>query len=523
MNDRGVLVCGAGPVGLTVALELARHGVRPRIIDRNDGPTDLSKALIVWRRTLKGLDAEVPFENFIRGHRMPSAGRLFSRGKEIACIDFEEGEPASPPALPIGVLVPQSDTERILIDALKTHGVEVERKTCLESFNAVEEGVDVTIESSTGSEEGRVGWLIGCDGGRSTVRHRLGIDFPGATSDRSWLISDIEIKDDSNPTEIRIEFSSEGTVAIFPVGEHRWRVIADLGEQTFESDPTLADVQRVLDERTATGWKATTAHWLSRFGVNERQVTQYRHGRVFLVGDAAHVHSPAGGQGMNTGIQDALNMAWKLALVMRGGAADSLLDTYQSERHPIGEHVVEGSARLLKAASVSNKLAQAARNTIVHLAMGVPAIRHRFRDALAEDDLHYRHGHLIDGSGTKRLCSGDILPNTLVEVDGELASVYSLLRGSSATVLVVGASTPHGIPERFGLDDAGLPIEVRRIGVGGDAVDSQGTTSRLLGGDGSIVLVRPDAVVATMTHSVEAISAWITDRLISEPNQQESE
>jgi hypothetical protein len=254
---------------------------------------------------------------------------------------------------------------------------------------------------------------------------------------------------------------------------------------------------------------------MSRFTVNERQVKQYCHGRVMLVGDAAHVHSPAGGQGMNTGIQDALNVGWKLALVMRGGAEPSLLETYHDERHPIGEHVVQGSARLLKAATVSNKLAQAARNTIVHFAMGVPAVRHRFRDALAEDDLHYRRSRLVDGSGTKRLQSGDVLPNTLVEVNGELVSLYHLLRGNCATVLVVGPSTPYGLPDRFGIDDAGLPIDVCRIGPGGDALDSDGNTSRLLGGKGAIVLVRPDGVVATMAHSVEAVSVWIADRLLA--------
>ena len=218
---------------------------------------------------------------------------------------------------------------------------------------------------------------------------------------------------------------------------------------------------------------------------------------------------------MNTGIQDALNVAWKLALVMRGGADPRLLQTYQEERHPIGEHVVQASGRLLKAATLSNKLAQAARNTIVHLAMSVPAIRHRFRGGLAEEDIHYRDSLLVDGSGTRRLQSGDVLPNTLIEVDGELVSIYSLLRGHCATVLVVGATTPLGIPERFGLDDAGLPIEICRIGPGGEATDPDGITAGLLGGNGSIVLVRPDAVVATMAHSVESIAAWITDRLVT--------
>ena len=173
MSQCGVLVCGAGPVGLTAALELVRHGVRPRIIDANDGPTEFSKALIVWRRTLKTLDAAVPHEEFLEGHNRVESARLSSGGREIALLDFNEVQ-TSEESIPTGVLIPQSATELILVDALDEHGIQVERKTRLTSFKQLGDGVEVTLESDEGSEQSRGDWVLGGDGGHSMIRKGLG-------------------------------------------------------------------------------------------------------------------------------------------------------------------------------------------------------------------------------------------------------------------------------------------------------------------------------------------------------------
>ncbi|MCH2160764.1 MAG: FAD-dependent monooxygenase, partial [Phycisphaerales bacterium] len=278
-------------------------------------------------------------------------------------------------------------------------------------------------------------------------------------------------------------------------------------------DPTMEEVQEIIRTRTTTGWTVTAAHWLNTFVVNERQVEQYRHGRMMLAGDAAHVHSPAGGQGMNTGIQDALNVAWKLALVMRGGAADSLLDTYQGERHPIGKVVVEDTSRLARIATIQNPLARVARNTMAHLALSIPAVRKRFRDMLTEDNLHYRKGPMADGTGSRGLRSGDALPNELLEIDGQPATLHRLLRHAGAVLLAVGDSVPEGLPARFGDGEAGFPLEVVHVGPGGRVQDSGGRMRKLLGGDGGLVLVRPDGIVATIGHSPEEITNWLERNL----------
>ena len=224
MIDCGVLICGAGPVGMTVALEQVRHGVKPRIIDANKGPTDLSKALVVWRRTLEVLDPVIPFERFMEEGSVLQEVHLRDGHREIATIHPNEGEPASPPAFPPGILVPQSRTERVLVEALERHGVRVERGTRLTSFNPVGEKVEINLENNEGIEQGRVDWLVGCDGGHSTIRKGLGVPFPGETSGHVWALADVEIEQSFDPSHMRIELGKNGLVAMFPIGSNRLRV-----------------------------------------------------------------------------------------------------------------------------------------------------------------------------------------------------------------------------------------------------------------------------------------------------------
>ena len=512
MARKKVLICGAGPVGLTAALELARHGIRPRIIEVNDGPTELSKALVLWRRTLKVLDTEIPFERFLEHHGPMKSARLVSELKDLRTIDLTEDQ-VSESAFPTGVLIPQSDTERVLIEALRGHGVEVERGRRLSHFTASDTGVACTIQADDSMEQFEADWLIGCDGGHSMTRHGLGLSFPGMTRDQDWLVSDVEIVAKADSSQVRIEFNRSGVVAIFPIGHGRWRIMAELvGDHGVPEIPTAADVQRILDQRTRTGWKVGEPHGLSRFRVNERQVASYRHGRVFLAGDSAHVHSPAGGQGMNTGMQDAQNLGWKLALHLKGGTGDSLLDTYQEERHPVGHAVVRGSALLLKSATLSNPVACFLRNTLIRLVMSTRLGRHQFRRLLSEESIQYRAHSLADGSVLGRVRSGGTLPDGVIELNGEDVSVHRLLRQSEATIIVVGDAPNEELPTNFGAGKSGFPITVRRLGPGGDAEDRAGRLSGLLGGQGSLILVRPDAVVATVSRSAVDLQDWLDAR-----------
>lgn len=302
-------------------------------------------------------------------------------------------------------------------------------------------------------------------------------------------------------------------VAVFPVGADRWRVVADLGRSDDEApEPTLADVQRLLDTRTTLQWTATRACWLGHFKVNERQVERYRHGRILLAGDAAHVHSPAGGQGMNTGMQDAQNLAWKLAVHLRDGGDDSLIDTYHDERHPVGHQVIRDSARMLRMTMLTNRLARTARNSLVHPGMSTATVRRRFRAMISGDAIDYRAHRLADGTRVGDFRSGDPLPEFEVLVGGRPASLHHLLRGTAATILVVGPTIPSGLPGCFGVDGRGTTLGVRRLGVGGDAEDPDGICTKALGGTGRLILVRPDGVIATIVDTPDGVRAWMDSR-----------
>ncbi len=476
-----VLIVGAGPVGLTAALMMARHGTPVRIIDQNDAPTTLSKALVLWRRTLQVIDPVIPWEHFLDGHVKAERGLFFDKGRKIAELSFEHDEHG----LPAGVFIPQSDTEALLIDGLSKHDITVERQIGLSTFTRDDDGVSCTL--STG-EVLRTPWLIGCDGGHSTVRHTLGLEFPGETVDQCWLLADVLVDGDAPEGAAIIESGPEGPVAIFPVAKNRWRVIAAIESQEENStpaDPTLTDVQHVLSTRTSLDWQAREALWLTNFAVNERQIAEYVHGRVILAGDAAHVHSPAGGQGMNTGMQDAANLAWKVAIVMHNAASPSLLSTYQAERHPVGAAVVKDTGRMLKMAMITNPVLRAIRGTGIHLAMSIPALQRAVGSMITEEIVNYRKGPLaVKGHGTHR--SGDAFPDMPLE-DG-LAT--DLLRGHEAVLFSDAGDGPTT------LGSGGLPITLVRAP----------EITSACGGD---VLVRPDGVIAAIG---EDIGPWI-DRL----------
>ncbi len=384
-----VLVVGAGPVGLTMAGELARYGLAVRIIDKAAHRTDKSKALVVWSRTLELLDRAGCADAFVAAGWKVRAANIIAGGKPLAHVSFDEVASSYRYAL----MLPQSETERLLQEHLATLGVTVEREVEAASFTHDDSGVTAVLRNAQGHEETvAADWLIGCDGAHSTVRHGLGLPFEGETLKSDWVLADVHVSNYPFPeSEMATYWHQSGVLVLFPILPGRYRVLADLGvaQGRVPADPTLEQVQSLVAERGPPGLVLSDPIWLSGFRINERKVSDYRSGRVFVAGDAAHVHSPAGGQGMNTGMQDAFNLAWKLAMVCRGTGAPGLLDSYSAERSEIGAQVLKAAGRLTAVAVMKNHAAQSVRNLIGRLMLGFAPVRRAVVETMTEVSIGY--------------------------------------------------------------------------------------------------------------------------------------
>jgi 2-polyprenyl-6-methoxyphenol hydroxylase-like FAD-dependent oxidoreductase len=367
------LVVGAGPVGMTLASELARYGVPVRIVDQAAERTDKSKALVLWSRTLELLDrgggGSAPF---VAAGFKAEAVNIVAGDRAIGRVGM--GGVRSPH--PYALMLPQSETERLLPERLAGQG-----------------GVEAVLRHADGREEGvRAGWLVGCDGTHSAVRHGLGAPFAGETLDSDWMLADVHMCGYPFPdSEAAVHWHRDGVLVVFPISPGRYRVIADLPPSgaAHPPAPTLGQVQAVMDRRGPPGLVASDPVWLAGFRINGRKAASYRWDRAFLAGDAAHVHSPAGGQGMNTGMQDAFNLAWKLALVVRGACAEPLLDSYSPERSAVGDAVLKAAGRLTAVATLRNPVAQGVRNLVGHLVLGLAPVRRAIADTMTEVSIGY--------------------------------------------------------------------------------------------------------------------------------------
>ncbi len=396
-----ILIVGAGPVGLTLACELARYGVGVRLIDRSPEPTRTSKALVVWSRTLELMDRMGCTPAFLAAGLHARGATLRSGGQVLGGTRFTEI--ASP--YPFALMIPQAETERLLTEHLAGFGVAIEREVALSDFSQAAGAVTARLSHAHGREEVvSTSFLIGCDGAHSRVRHGLDLAFAGHAQGDEWLLADVRVAGPSAPPadEVAVYLHRDGPLVLFPIPGGRARVVATVGRLDPEHprpDPSLDAVQALVEARAGGGLRLSDPVWLSHFRIHERKVEAYRVDRVFLAGDAAHIHSPAGGQGMNTGMQDAVNLAWKLALVLRGEAAPDLLDSYSPERAAVGETVLRNAARLTAAATLTNPAAQAARNLALRALLGFHAVRDRMAATMSEIEIGYPDSFLSEGPG----------------------------------------------------------------------------------------------------------------------------
>ncbi len=481
-----VLISGAGPVGLTTAIALKRRGVDVRIVDKAAQRTDKSKALVLWPRTLELLDIQGGVERFLAAGSPALGARILADGRQLVQVSLETARSTYQYAL----MIPQSETERLLEERLESLALRVERGTTLTSFRDDGAGIDAVLTHADGRMETvRADWLAGCDGAHSTVRHGLpAVRFEGDTLPSEWVLADVEIDGDLPRHQMTICWTHDGVMVFFPIAGARFRVIADMGLTADAGadapPPTLEQIQSLLDRRGPPGLRARDPVWLSRFRINERKVRDYRHGRVFLAGDAAHVHSPAGGQGMNTGMQDAINLAWKLALVWHGQAAPELLDSYSPERSAIGEQVLRNAGIMTKVALTANPILRQLRSLAAGALGHLPVLQQRLVDQLTEVDLCYPDSPLTASprGASHHPAGGERAPDVPL-APGDFDRLHAVLATGRFAVLTIGGPAVD------------LPTTLAGLATAVHADTAPGYDA------GHVYLVRPDAYVAASTSS----------------------
>jgi 2-polyprenyl-6-methoxyphenol hydroxylase-like FAD-dependent oxidoreductase len=394
--DTDVLIVGAGPVGLFLANECARRGLRWRLVEARSSQSVHSKALAIFPRTLEIFDMAGLVGPFMETANRVTSVAVVAHGRRLAHMRFAPEE--SP--YPLIAMVPQNVTERLLAEQLQRKGGAVEYETVFVSATQNDDHVSVMLEQKGRRLELTAAFVVGCDGAHSTVRHLLNLPFEGAQYDASFLLADVQTNETLPADELQLCPSEFGPVAIFPMSATRRRIVATI--ENAEGDaPSLDFVQRILSQRAPAGIEARAIYWSSYFRIHHRQVAQLRVGRMFIAGDAAHIHSPFGGQGMNTGLQDVWNLVWKLDLVLHGRGNDRLLESYTAERRPVIKQVIETTDFLTRAMGTPNKLAQTLRDAVIPMVSRLAPFQHAFVQRLSELGIAYSGSPIVEGAGKR--------------------------------------------------------------------------------------------------------------------------
>jgi 2-polyprenyl-6-methoxyphenol hydroxylase-like FAD-dependent oxidoreductase len=513
-----ILIAGAGPTGLTLAIALRRYGVPVRIVDRAPAPANFSKALAVWSASLEALQGMEVVDRFLAEGKRLRALTIGDGPRELAVMKVGHGIDSP---YPFPLLLPQSRTEAILSERLAALGVEIERGAELAGLAQDEEGVTAMLRHGEDGrmEEVRSRYLVGCDGARSFVRQALGIAFEGYTEPQTFLLGDVIIEGGAlDHQSIYLWWHEGGTVALFPFEASTWRVFALRESDAGDKPPALAELQDLMDRHGPGGLRLADPRWLSAFRINERLAARYRDGRCFIAGDAAHIHSPAGGQGMNTGIQDAVNLGWKLAFALQGaGERELLLDSYEAERRPIAREVIKGAAQKLHLAFGASRIATLVKDVAVSIFGNIPAVQRKLQVELSETTLAYREGPLVAlGDPPRRPKRTDVGSRALDAAFTDPAT------GAAAALWTAISDGRHSLllfedEEHLALDGlaqgCGERLQILRFGPAADPEGRVRKRYRLR--RPGWVLIRPDQVVAARGEGsdVGALKRYI-DRVI---------
>ncbi|KAK4203031.1 FAD binding domain-containing protein [Triangularia verruculosa] len=488
-TDCDVLIVGCGPVGAALALELALHQVSFRIIDRLHGPSPTSRALIIQPRTLELFNRYGAAEELIPRGRILSGMAMCLDGKPAGVIALNQFK-AADTRFPLPLNISQAETERFLFESLSSRGISVERATTATSVVQDENGVTTTLQFHDGREElVRTKYVIGCDGARSSVRKAAeGMTFEGSSYPQAFLLCDVHIRNSlRRQDQGLIQVSREGMFGIFPIRGDVFRIVVSGLAATYEHQgdisavPTVEYFQTLFDKFTPPGsGTLEDPVWINRFRLHLRGVNKYRDRRVFVAGDAAHISSPVGGKGMNTGIQDAINIGWKLALVLQGQVQDpeAFLDTYHNERHPIGAELLKSTDKMFTFMTSTNRFFIPIRNFAVKYIL--PFLTPTdwwnglFYKFLSMFGVTYRETSSIVGTATGfkgSVRGGDRLPDAKLWLSSESGGIVSVtvqglcVGGSHHLLLFSGGHSEDETNELEYARDEVLKVVAFKLGV----------------------------------------------------------
>ncbi|MCB1074539.1 MAG: FAD-dependent monooxygenase [Simkania sp.] len=438
-----ILVVGAGPVGLMMAAELARHGAKCRIIDKNKHHSADSRAVGVHARTLELYENVGLIEEALEKGVKVTGINLYSHGKRLVQTAFKNLDSRYSFVLDM----PQSLTEPMLIEHLRKFGVVVERSVELNNLEQHDDHVEVILKHGERSlVPEKFAYVVGCDGARSTCRHLCEISFPGEEYPSHWAVLDAGLEWPFDSQELQLFLHEQGIAAFFPLPGSRMRITYEIYLKNPKDETpvvTYDTVLEVLQLRVAKDIKLIEPRDLSTFIIHHRQAINYQNGRVFIAGDAAHLHSPAGGQGMNTGMQDAYNLAWKLALVHKGVCSEKLLKTYHLERHPIGKWVLNVTDRLTKMMTVKNSTLAFLRDAFLSAMGHFDAIKTQMPKQFSQLYLHYEHNKIIYEDcehHPMHARAGHRAPDHTLTNGKRL---FELFHGTHHTLLLFSGKKPH--------------------------------------------------------------------------------
>jgi len=501
-----VVIVGAGPVGLVAACELARRDVTFRIIDKLEAPTDESRAIAVHARSCDMLDRMGVLDDLLATGVKSTGMNMFAGRNKMFQVPLDSVDCPFPYTL----VTPQTETERVLTEHLAALGVTVDRGLTLTGLSQDDDVVQLTLLRVDGTTE-RVDtpWVIGTDGGHSSVRHLVGTKLQGSFKGERFILGDVEVEPHLDNTNMYTYFSPDGPVVTLPMRGGRVRFLAQIHDapgMPLNLNPAKEELQKIVDERIG-GITITAPHWLTCFEIHHGQVPAYRWGRVFLAGDAAHIHSPAGGQGMNTGMQDAFNLCWKLAMVIKGDAGHALLDSYHEERHPVGKAVIDFTSLLTRIGTLKG-VARIARNAIVRVVGNIPPAIRMMASNVEETNIAYKGSSAVTSSGSPhaKVTAGSHIPHVN---DDQLQKQISAAWAPAHTghvVITVTAGKPAPAAGPAGQMQVLISSDNTPAG-GYDAVitDPDGLVAKRYGlRDGGRVVVRPDGYIGAVTELGDA-------------------